>query len=95
MGQTHNVQPGDYMELIAKQYGFVDYKTIYDNANNTAFKTARPNPDILLPGDKVYIPDKNPADDPAEVDKKHKYVLKAPSKVTLDVYLRQGTETHR
>jgi hypothetical protein len=49
MSETHTVQEGEYLELIAKQAGFSDYKTIYDDTHNTSFKTARPNPDILYP----------------------------------------------
>jgi len=77
------------MELIAKQAGFSEYKVIYDDAHNASFRAARPNPDILYPGDKVYIPDLDPGHDAAETDKKHKYVIKTP-KVTLDVYLRRN-----
>ena len=89
MSETHTVQPGEYMELIAKQAGFSDYKVIYDDAHNAAFKSARPNPDVLYPGDKIYIPDRDPGADAAATDKKHKYVLKEP-KLTLDVYLRRN-----
>ena len=89
MPVTHTVQAGEYMELIAKQAGFSDYKVIYDDASNAAFKAARPNPDILFPGDKVIIPDRDPGADAAATDKKHKYVLKEP-KLTLDVYLRRN-----
>lgn len=78
MSETYTVQPGDYMEIIADKFAFRDYRLIYDHANNQAFKKLRPNPHILLPGDKVFIPDKDPGDEAAEADKKHKFVLKTP-----------------
>src|SRR5208283_2785085 len=89
MSETHAVKEGEYMELIAKQYGFSDYKVIYDDPHNANFKAARPNPDILYPGDKLYVPDRVPGNDDAATDKKHKYTLTAPM-VTLDVYLRRN-----
>ena len=79
------------MEMIAKQFGFSDYNTIYNDPNNAAFKVLRPNPHILYPGDKVFIPDKNPGDDPAVTDKKHKYVIQDP-KITLTLYIRRNGE---
>jgi hypothetical protein len=77
------------METIAEQYGFRDYHTIYDHANNAAFKTKRPNPHILYPGDSVFIPDMDPGHEPAETDKKHKFVLKA-QKIKFQVYIRRN-----
>src|SRR5579871_4640962 len=89
MSETYTVQPGDYMQSIAQHFGFDDYKVIYDDAKNQALKTARPNPNILYPGDKVFIPDKDPGDQPADTDKKHKFVKKAP-KATLTIYVRRN-----
>jgi hypothetical protein len=89
MSEIYTVQAGDYMDTIAKRYGFDDYRTIYDDPNNDALKTLRPNPRILLPGDKVFIPDKDPADHPAETDKLHKFVVKTPS-IKLTLYVRRN-----
>lgn len=77
MSETYTVQPGDYMEIIAEKFGFRDYHFIYDHPNNHAFKTLRPNPHILHPGDTVFIPDKDPGQEAAETDKKHKFVIKS------------------
>lgn len=89
MSETYTVQAGDYMETIAERFGFRDYHTIYDHPNNGALKTLRPNPHILYPGDRVFIPDKNPGDEPAATDKKHKFVIKA-QKIKLMVYVRRN-----
>jgi hypothetical protein len=78
MSETHTVLPGEYMEIIAEKFAFRDYRLIYDHANNQAFKKLRPNPHILYPGDKVFIPDKDPGLEAAGTDKKHKYVIKSP-----------------
>ncbi len=89
MSETHIVQAGEYMEMIAEQFGFRDYHIIYDHPNNSHFKTLRPNPHILYPGDSVFIPDKDPGQEPAATDKKHKFVIKA-HKIALIVYIRRN-----
>jgi hypothetical protein len=76
------------MELIAKNAGFPDYKVIYEHKENAAFKRLRPNPDILMPGDQVFIPDKDTRGTTANTDKAHRYVLKA-QKIMLIVTIRR------
>lgn len=89
MAENYTVQAGDYMEMIAEHFGFRDYHVIYDHPNNQALKTARPNPHILYPGDTVYIPDKDPGDQDADTDKKHKFVVKT-QKVKLILRIRRN-----
>jgi hypothetical protein len=89
MSETHIVQAGEYMETIAEKFGFRDYHTIYDHPNNKDFKTLRPNPHILYPGDKVFIPDIDAGQKPADTDKKHKFVIKS-QKIKLIVYIRRN-----
>lgn len=54
---THTVIRGDCLSSIAKQYGFSDYKTIYDHPQNQAFKQKRPNPNLIMAGDEIFIPE--------------------------------------
>ena len=89
MSKIHTVEPGQYMETIAEKFGFRDYRIIYDDANNQDFKTKRPNPHILYPGDSVFIPDRDPSQEPADTDKKHKFVLKK-QKIKLILYIRRN-----
>ena len=55
---THTVIRGDCLSSIAKQYGFSDYKTIYDHPQNQAFKQKRPNPNLIMAGDEIFIPER-------------------------------------
>jgi N-acetylmuramoyl-L-alanine amidase len=57
MAKYHTVKQGEYLSKIARQYGFSDYRTIWDHAENTALKQKRQNPNVLFPGDRLYIPD--------------------------------------
>ena len=54
----YTVQQGDCLASIAKKYGFPDWNTIYGDDLNSSFRKLRPNPWVLLPGDRLYIPDK-------------------------------------
>ncbi len=49
-GKTQTVKQGDYFAKIAKKYGFSDWRTIYNHADNAELKQKRPDPNILHPG---------------------------------------------
>jgi len=55
---VHTVEQGECLLVIAHKYGFGSWHTVYDHARNAELRKQRPNPNILAPGDKVYIPDK-------------------------------------
>jgi len=55
----HTVNQGECLASIAKMYGFSDWKVIYDDSQNADFRKKRPNPNILKPGDELFIPDKD------------------------------------
>ena len=57
MPASHVVQQGEYLSQIAEKYGFRDDRTIWDFAGNAALKKTR-NPNVLLPGDTIQIPEK-------------------------------------
>ena len=71
----HTVQQGDCLSSIAKQYGFADWSTIYNYDLNSGFRKLRPNPNILSPGDRLYIPDKTVKSEPSETAKVHTFQL--------------------
>lgn len=58
MSSTHIVQQGEFLSKIAKQYGFASHITLWNHEQNKTLKEKRSNPNILLPGDEVFIPDK-------------------------------------
>jgi hypothetical protein len=60
MPSSHIVKQGDHLSGLAQQYGFRDYRTIWNHALNADLKKLRQNPNVLLPGDTVQIPDKTP-----------------------------------
>jgi len=60
MPTNYIVKSGDCLSSIADAFGFYDYKTIYDHPDNAALKQQRPDPNVLVAGDQVVIPDKTP-----------------------------------
>ena len=54
----HVVKPGECFTRIAERYGFSDYKALYDHPDNADLKKKRPNPNVLHPGDRIVVPDK-------------------------------------
>ncbi|EYF02879.1 LysM peptidoglycan-binding domain-containing protein [Chondromyces apiculatus] len=76
MPTIHVVQPGESLSSIAKQHGFADWRALYDHPANVKLRSARPNPDLIHPGDKVFIPDKKPSALTAATDKSHTFKVK-------------------
>jgi len=89
VSDTHTVEQGEYLASIAKDYGFSDWHTIYDHPQNADLKKRRPNPDILFPGDEVFIPDKAPKHESCATKKKHRFQVKVP-KALLKLVLKDS-----
>jgi LysM repeat protein len=90
MASYYTVQQGDYLSRIAKQNGFPDYTVIWNDPNNAQLKQQRQNPNILYPGDQVYIPDKQQRQEAGGTEQRHNFVVnKEPLKLRLvleDIY---------
>jgi hypothetical protein len=54
------IRQGDHLRSLAYQLGF-DADAVWSDPKNADLKQLRPNPNILLPGDVLYVPD---GDDP-------------------------------
>lgn len=71
----HTVSQGECLSSIAKQYGFADWQTIYNDPLNADFRQKRPDPNLIYPGDIIYIPDKKPKDEPCATTQTHVFQL--------------------
>ena len=93
MSTTYQVQAGDCLASIAKKFGFRDYRVIYDDPNNKEFKKARPDPNVIYPGDALYIPDPKPSTKtaPAKTDKRNKFVVNV-EKLLLRIQVKDEDE---
>jgi len=75
----HTVKQGEHLSGIAKQYGFTDFRTIWDRSENAEIKEKRKNPNILYPGDKLFVPDKEEKEESGETEECHHFKLKGTS----------------
>ena len=85
MSEDYQVQQGDSVSSIAYEHGFF-WETLWNHAANSELKQKRKDPDILMQGDVVHIPDKTEKLDNGSTEKKHKFKLKGvPAMFTLQL----------
>ena len=72
MATDHIVKQGDYFAKLAKQFR-LPANAIWNHSNNADLKQKRPNPNVLFPGDHLYIPDLKPREESCNTDKLHQF----------------------
>jgi hypothetical protein len=74
---------GDCLSSIASKFGFL-WQTLWNLPENAELKRVRKDPNVLLPGDRVTIPDLRLKQEPADTDKRHCYIkLGEPAKLRM------------
>src|SRR5689334_13015270 len=76
MPTKHIIKQGECLSSIARDYGFDDWKKIYDDPANSQFKENHPNPNLIFPGEELTIPDLDPGGVSGSTEKKHKFEIK-------------------
>ena len=69
------VKAGDCLTSIAASSGHL-WTTIWNHPNNAELKRAR-DPNILLPGDRVFVPPRQPRTEQAATENTHTFVKKS------------------
>ncbi len=54
--QPYVIRQGDHLAHLAHKFGF-DPQAVWQDGSNDELREARPDPNILCPGDVLYIPD--------------------------------------
>lgn len=80
MSKNHIVRQGECLSIIATQYGFSDWRYLYDHPENAKLRKKRPNPNILFPGDLIKIPDTRIKEERVPTGQLHRFVVKSPDK---------------
>jgi len=79
----YTVAEGDSIASIAKKHGFL-WKTIWEHGNNAGLRSKRKDPNQLVPGDTVFIPERGNKSVSRPVDARHKFTRKGePTKLKL------------
>lgn len=79
MGQIHVVEQGECFVSIAAAHGFADYRVLYDHPDNASLRQRRRSPKVLLPGDRVFVPDRAQKDVDCATGRDHRFRMRRPS----------------
>lgn len=60
MATTHIIAEGETIQRIAKQHGFADWRRIYEHPKNAGVRARSDGPNVLMPGDELFVPDSAP-----------------------------------
>jgi hypothetical protein len=72
----HTVKPGDTLIRIAHTHGFRDWAIIWNHARNEGLRSRRADPQSLVEGDVVHVPEKELRDVEVATNKRHTFVAK-------------------
>ena len=79
----HTVKKGEYLSSIGKRYG-ISWERIWDLPENKELRDKRKTPNILQPGDKLVIPDKEVKKESVSTDQRSTFKRKiGKSKIKL------------
>jgi hypothetical protein len=80
---THIVAQGDCTGSIADAYGF-SWETVWNHPKNEALRAKRKEPNVLFPGDEIFVPEVQIRKESRPTGKRHKFVKKvAEAKLSL------------
>ena len=79
MPTKHSVEQGETAISIALDHGFSDWRKVWDDDANAELRKLREDPQVLMPGDELSIPDVEAKQVEAATDTVHYFVRKAPT----------------
>lgn len=89
-GSWRIVRQGDSITKLAYEKGLF-WETVWNHPENKTLKDTRDDPNILLKGDRVFIPEKRVDDVPCASEKKHSFKRKGiPERIRLQFLDERG-----
>jgi len=89
MAINYTVKQGDCISSIAFEHGFFA-NTIWDHPNNAQLKEKRQDPNVLMPGDLVFVPDLRLKELSEPTNQVHKFKCKNTPKILRIQIVRLG-----
>lgn len=74
-GSHHTVLQGETLLSIARAHRFSSWEQIWEHSNNEALRDLRGDPQVLAPGDELFIPPKQSESFSVATDKRHTFVV--------------------
>lgn len=95
MPVKHAVEQGESLALLAEKYGHSAEK-IWGHAENATLRRGRRNGNALLPGDILFIPDKDDLSHSCQMDFRHRFLLKGvPMLFRMQLLTEEGPRANR
>lgn len=92
MAKWHTVGDGDSLVGLTIEAGFGSVDAIWSHPENAALRKARRNPWLLLSGDRIFIPDRQPGFRTVKTGSRHVFVLRVPrAQVRVRILYHDGT----
>jgi Putative peptidoglycan binding domain len=85
---NYTILQGDCLSSLAERFGFLP-NTIWNHGENAGLKTKRKDPNVLCPGDVLFIPEKTVKEVSKPTDATHSFVKKN-AKAKLKLRLMDG-----
>jgi hypothetical protein len=71
---NHRVQKGECLSSIAARHGHL-WKDVWDHPENAPLRDKRKDPNVLHPGDVIFIPEKAQKTEAAATNKRHQFKI--------------------
>ncbi|KIG16160.1 hypothetical protein DB30_04878 [Enhygromyxa salina] len=85
MAHYHTVKAGECISSIAYASGFFP-EQVWQAPENESLRADRGNPNLLVPGDALFIPDKTRREESVPVDQRSRFMMRGvPAKLHLEV----------
>ncbi len=72
MGEWHTVQRGECLSELGERHR-IPWKKIWDHSENETLREKRADPNVLFPGDRIFIPEVEIKQEPGATAKKHSF----------------------
>jgi N-acetylmuramoyl-L-alanine amidase len=73
MPTEYIVRQGDCLSKLARRFGLTNWRTIYEHPNNADFRGLRSDPNVIYPGDRIFIPDREIRSESCATEQSHRF----------------------
>ena len=76
-GKMHKVREGEWMTTIGFREGFIDWEKIWNHPKNQELRQHRKSPNLLVPKDHLFIPERSSQPATGETEQEHCFQIKS------------------